>query len=371
MSTNDTLKNDIPIILDNEIIPDAPISSLEAMHRYIHLLSKNEMNEIMHIKDIYYCAPNVDKKKYDPTIDNRYQTKYGDHILFRYKIIDKLGKGAFSNCYKVYDFKEKKLVALKILRYEPRFLRQGKIEIKILNYLKENDPKHNHNIIHIIDSFYYRNYLMMTFEICGDNLYQNLKNNNFVGYNEGNLKHIAKNILNSLCLLYDLRIIHADLKPENLVQKGSDVMMIDFGSSTKCHNKIHTYICSRYYRAPEITLGLGYDCSLDMWSFGCIIYELFIGKPLFPARNADKLIKYIVETIGQPPEKYMELLDIKYRNYILGVTDIPENYISNLLKSYDFNVSDNFVNFIESCVTWDKNDRLNPYEALRHQWLLN
>ena len=61
--------------------------------------------------------------------------------------------------------------------------------------------------------------------------------------------------------------------------------MIDFGSSCFDDEKLYAYIQSRYYRAPEIILGLGYNVQIDMWSFGCIIAELYSGYPLFPGEN--------------------------------------------------------------------------------------
>jgi serine/threonine protein kinase len=84
------------------------------------------------------------------------------------------------------------------------------------------------------------------------------------------------------------RLIHRDLKPENILLKQankSGIKIIDFGSSCLWNQRIYTYIQSRFYRAPEIILGIPYTCAIDMWSFGCILAELYSGYPLFPGES--------------------------------------------------------------------------------------
>ena len=75
-------------------------------------------------------------------------------------------------------------------------------------------------------------------------------------------------------------IVHCDLKPENILLRKinkSGIKIIDFGSGCFEDQKIYTYIQSRFYRAPEIVLGIPYSSAIDMWSFGCILYELYVG----------------------------------------------------------------------------------------------
>ena len=82
----------------------------------------------------------------------------------------------------------------------------------------------------------------------------------------------------------NLNLIHCDLKPENIMLKEQGktaIKIIDFGNACFSHNKIYKYVQSRYYRAPEIVMQLPYSTQIDMWSLGCIMYELHFGKPLF------------------------------------------------------------------------------------------
>lgn len=83
-------------------------------------------------------------------------------------------------------------------------------------------------------------------------------------------------------------LIHCDLKPENILlmqPQRSAIKVIDFGSSCFVNESMYTYVQSRFYRSPEVIMGLPYGCEIDMWSFGCILAELYMGYPLFPGER--------------------------------------------------------------------------------------
>lgn len=77
--------------------------------------------------------------------------------------------------------------------------------------------------------------------------------------------------------------------------------MIDFGSGTFETDQFYTYIQSRFYRAPEIMLGMKYSPAIDMWSLGCILFELYVGYPLFAGEDEKEQVKCIMEVKGLPP----------------------------------------------------------------------
>lgn len=86
-------------------------------------------------------------------------------------------------------------------------------------------------------------------------------------------------------------------------QRGSSsIKVIDFGSSCYSHQRVYTYIQSRFYRSPEVILGLPYGTPIDMWSLGCILAELHTGYPLFPGENEIEQLACIMEVLGPPPE---------------------------------------------------------------------
>jgi serine/threonine protein kinase len=125
------------------------------------------------------------------------------------------------------------------------------------------------------------------------------------------IRHIAVQILNTLKLLKSYSIIHCDLKPENILIEDREkltVKLIDFGSGCFEREQIYTYIQSRFYRAPEIMLGIPYTTAIDIWSFGCILAELFIGFPLFPGRAEPDQITLLVEALGLPSAKLLKVI---------------------------------------------------------------
>jgi len=88
-----------------------------------------------------------------------------------------------------------------------------------------------------------------------------------------------------------------------LKQRGSSLIkVIDFGSSCYSHQRVYTYIQSRFYRSPEVILGLPYGTPIDMWSLGCILAELYTGYPLFPGEDEIEQLACIMEVLGLPPE---------------------------------------------------------------------
>ena len=94
-------------------------------------------------------------------------------------------------------------------------------------------------------------------------------------------------------------VIHRDIKPENTMFRDpsstAELRLIDFGSSCFENERIYTYIQSRFYRAPEIIMGIPYTSAIDIWSFGCILAELYSGYPLFPGESEHDQLGYIME----------------------------------------------------------------------------
>lgn len=176
-------------------------------------------------------------------------------------------------------------------------------------------------------------------------------------------------------------IIHCDLKPENIILKNrekSGIKMIDFGSSCFDHEVIYTYIQSRFYRAPEIMLGIPYTEAIDMWSFAAILVELFIGYPVFPGENEADQLALIMQYKGIPP---INLLQKSSRRHHFFTEDFSPLQVKNkrgkvrkpntksfsqLLEGAD----KSFVKFIDACFHWDPDLRLTPEEALSHEWIL-
>ncbi|XP_074023755.1 LOW QUALITY PROTEIN: dual specificity tyrosine-phosphorylation-regulated kinase 1B-like, partial [Numenius arquata] len=164
---------------------------------------------------------------------------------------------------------------------------------------------------HLKRHFMFRNHLCLAFELLSYNLYDLLRNTNFRGVSLNLTRKFAQQLCAALLFLAtpELSIIHCDLKPENILlcnPKRSAVKIVDFGSSCQLGQRIYQYIQSRFYRSPEVLLGLPYDLAIDMWSLGCILVEMHTGEPLFSGANEADQMNRIVEVLGLPPPHMLE-----------------------------------------------------------------
>ncbi|KAH1205797.1 Dual specificity protein kinase YAK1 [Glycine max] len=229
----------------------------------------------------------------------------------RYIVKDLLGHGTFGQVAKCWDSDTNSFVAVKIIKNQPAYYQQALVEVTILTTLnKKYDPEDKHHIVRIYDYFVYQRHLCICFELLDTNLYELIKMNHFRGLSLGIVQLFSKQILYGLALLKEAGIIHCDLKPENILLctstvKPAEIKIIDFGSACMENRTVYSYIQSRYYRSPEVLLGYQYTTAIDMWSFGCIVAELFLGLPLFPGASEFDLLKRMIEILGGQPPDYV------------------------------------------------------------------
>ncbi|KAH9251280.1 hypothetical protein BASA81_010833 [Batrachochytrium salamandrivorans] len=217
-----------------------------------------------------------------PTHNEGYDNEDYDYILFvndilgsqdaqQYQILDILGQGTFGQVVKCENTKTKELVAVKVIKNKPAYYNQSLFEVTILEMLnKKHDKDDKHHLVRM----------------------------------EGYFFISEPFILDGLIVLGRAGIIHCDLKPENILLKNLEspaIKIIDFGSACHENQTVYTYIQSRFYRSPEVLMGLPYTSSIDMWSVGCISAELFLGLPLFPGSSEYNQVARIVEMLGVPP----------------------------------------------------------------------
>ncbi|XP_041014070.1 dual specificity protein kinase YAK1 homolog [Juglans microcarpa x Juglans regia] len=228
----------------------------------------------------------------------------------RYIVKDVLGHGTFGQVAKCWVAETDSFVAVKIIKNKPAYYQQAWVEVSILTTLnKKYDPEDKHHIVRIFDSFVHQRHLCICFELLETNLYELIKINHFRGLSLSIVQMFSKQILCGLALLKEAGIIHCDLKPENILLctsvKPAEIKIIDFGSACMEDHTVYSYIQSRYYRSPEVLLGYQYTTTIDMWSFGCIVAELFLGLPLFPGASEFDLLNRMIEILGGQPPDYV------------------------------------------------------------------
>jgi len=116
-------------------------------------------------------------------------------------------------------------------------------------------------------------------------------------------------MLLALKLLKKRQIIHADIKLDNILvnDNKTSIKLGDFGSASPItENQITPYLVSRFYRAPEIIIGMSYGYPLDMWSVACCIYEIATGKILFPGKSNNEMLYIMQEICGPFPKKLIK-----------------------------------------------------------------
>ncbi|XP_052750327.1 serine/threonine-protein kinase minibrain isoform X2 [Galleria mellonella] len=291
-------------------------------------LSVDLIKTYKHINEVYYAkkkrraqqylgedgSHKKERKLYNDGYDDDnhdYIIKQGEKFLDRYEISSPIGKGSFGQVVKAYDHEEQCQVAIKIIKNKKPFLNQAQIEVKLLEMMNRADAENKYYIVKLKRHFMWRNHLCLVFELLSYNLYDLLRNTNFRGVSLNLTRKFAQQLCTALLFLSqpELNIIHCDLKPENILlcnPKRSAIKIVDFGSSCQLGQRIYQYIQSRFYRSPEVLLGVPYDLAIDMWSLGCILVEMHTGEPLFSGANELDQMNKIVEVLGMPPDHLLD-----------------------------------------------------------------
>ncbi|KAJ5966483.1 hypothetical protein N7481_013197 [Penicillium waksmanii] len=229
----------------------------------------------------------------------------------RYLILDVLGQGTFGQVVKCQNLKTQEVVAVKVIKNKTAYFNQSMMEVSVLDLLNSKyDKNDDHHLLRLKDTFIHRQHLCLAFELLSVNLYELIKQNQFRGLSTTLVRVFAQQLLNALSLLNKAHLIHCDLKPENILLKNLEspiIKVIDFGSACDERQTVYTYIQSRFYRSPEVLLGLPYSSAIDMWSLGCIVVELFLGLPLFPGSSEYNQVTRIVEMLGLPQQWMLDM----------------------------------------------------------------
>lgn len=227
-------------------------------------------------------------------VDGNLVVAKGDRITksesIKYMAIELLGVGMFGQVFRCVN-NEGDEVAIKVVKSINKYFQYEMNEVRILKKIRELHL--NDYFVKLHDAFIYKQHLCIVVELLGMNMYDITKIFRYNGIGYSFLKIILQQLLRGLYELHNQGVVHCDLKPENILLSDyftHKVKIIDFGSSTTRALSSMFYVQSRFYRAPEVILGIPYSSAIDMWSLGCIVYELFVGHPLFPGKdNKDQI----------------------------------------------------------------------------------
>ncbi|KAF8087499.1 hypothetical protein N665_0583s0008 [Sinapis alba] len=222
--------------------------------------------------------------------------------------LEKIGQGTYSTVYRARDLETGKMVAMKKVKFvnmDPESVRFMAREINILRKLDHpNVMKLECLVTSKLSGSLYLVFEYMEHDLSGLALRPGVK------FTESQIKCYMKQLLSGLEHCHSRGILHRDIKGSNLLVNNDGVLKIgDFGLATLYHNDQDQPLTSRvvtlWYRAPELLLGAtNYGAGIDLWSVGCILTELFLGKPIMPGRTEVEQMHKIFKLCGSPSDQY-------------------------------------------------------------------
>ncbi|WFD00856.1 dual-specificity kinase [Malassezia yamatoensis] len=294
----------------------SPLKALATnLHHTYHLVNPAFVYELA------FNPRRVLTKPSKPMYNDGHDNEDSDYILYvndwlgteeghRYLILDVLGQGTFGQVVKCQNMSTHEIVAVKVIKNKKAYFNQSMMEVTILETLNQHwDPQDQYNILRLQDTFIHAKHLCLVFELLSSNLYELIKQNSFRGLSTSLVRVFITQLLDALIVLKDAQLIHCDLKPENILLRtlqAPSIKLVDFGSACHEEQTVYTYIQSRFYRSPEVLLGVPYTSAIDMWSLGCIAAELFLGLPIFPGTSEYNQISRIVAMLGLPPQYMLD-----------------------------------------------------------------
>ncbi|OZC07774.1 hypothetical protein X798_05254 [Onchocerca flexuosa] len=340
------------------------------------------------------------KDNWDDT-DGYYRIRIGEMLDSRYRVYGYTGAGVFGNVVRATDAARSNThVAVKIIRNNEVMRRTGMKELDILKKLNEADRDDRYHCLQLYRHFYHHQHLCLVFESLSMNLRELLKKyGNSVGLHMKAVRSYTQQLLMALRLLKKCNILHADIKPDNILVNDTKMTLklCDFGSG--CHvadAEVAPYLVSRFYRAPEIMLGLPYDFGIDLWSVAVTLYEVYTGKIMFAGKSNNQMLKFMMDLKGKFPNKvvrkaqfkdqhfdqncnflYHEIDKVTQRDKIttMSVVKITRNLESELLGDQELDKEgmrklEQFRSLLDAMVTLDNSKRITCGEALKHPFVV-
>jgi serine/threonine protein kinase len=322
-----------------------------------------------------------------------------------YTIAGCIGRGQFGQVFQVVTTALTSY-AMKISPSDVRLKQQAHHEVSILTHLQLSGNASLSRISRLIDWFVYRGHVCIVLELLSFDLYTVLQRREFVGLPLPLLQSVTRDLLETLDLLRRCGVVHADLKPENIVLcdgTSTHVKVIDFGSSRTLVQRCPVYVQSRYYRAPEVVLRLPHGPAIDVWSLGCVLCELFMGAPLFGGQSEIQLLEIVAGFLGHiPPEmarrspRFEELflpdatlkteaqvcrekgVPVEIRHHYLATESSLRDLVLGYRPGSGIAVIDKrtqkqrrllLVDLIKKMLVYQPDDRIAPVDALQHPFL--
>jgi len=296
------------------------------------------------------------------------------HILDRFEILQKLGKGAYGIVWKVEDKETHEILALKKVFGAFQNATDAQRTFREIIFLQELAD--HENIITLLDVMKADNDkdIYMLFECMETDLHAVIRANILEDIHK---RFIIYQLLKAIKYMHSGEVIHRDMKPSNLLLNSECLVKVaDFGLARSIefkekeasrHPVLTDYVATRWYRAPEILLGsTDYTKGVDLWSVGCILGELLGGKPMFPGTSTMNQLDRIIEITGRPSAEDIEAINSPFAATMLE--SLPETQPRSLASMFP-NAPEDALDILNKLLQFNPNKRITAAQALEHPYL--
>ncbi|XP_032406860.1 serine/threonine-protein kinase MAK isoform X5 [Xiphophorus hellerii] len=282
----------------------------------------------------------------------------------RYTTLKQLGDGTYGSVLMGRSNESGELVAIK--RMKRKFYSWE--ECMNLREVKSLKKLNHANVVKLKEVIRENDHLYFVFEYMKENLYQLMKDRENKMFTENEIRNIMFQVLSGLAFVHKHGFFHRDMKPENLLCMGPELVKIaDFGLAREIRSKppYTDYVSTRWYRAPEVLLRSStYSSPIDLWAVGCIMAELYTLRPLFPGNSEVDEIFKICQVLGTVkkmdwPEGYQLASAMNFR--------FPQCVPTNL-KTLIPNASKEAIALMQDFLQWDPKKRPTAVQALRYPY---
>ncbi|KAK0251299.1 hypothetical protein B0A54_13218 [Friedmanniomyces endolithicus] len=337
--------------------------------------------------------------------DGHYRIILGELLDNRYAVQQQIGKGTFATVVKAQDNKTGLPVAIKIAANNETMYKAGQKEMDFLKLLNESDQEDKKHVIRLLRSFDHKGHMCIVFEALSADLREVLKKfGRNIGLNLKAIRSYAQQMFLALSHMKKCQILHADLKPDNILvsERRNLLKVCDLGTAAfATDTELTPYLVSRFYRAPEVILGMPFDYAIDMWSIGCTLFELYTGRILFAGADNNHMLRAIQECRGKIPIRMlkqshpdqrdrhfdaennffsqdrdkttgkMSLRQVNFKSAGEAGKTLRERMAGNAkgLGVQETREHASFVELVERCLQLDPGKRITPNEALRSSFV--
>jgi serine/threonine protein kinase len=278
-----------------------------------------------------------------------------------------IGNGSFGVVYQAHVVETGEMVAIKKVFQDKRYKNR---ELQIMKDLSHP------NIVTLKHAFYTNGekpdevFLNVVMEYLSDTVYRTMKYYTKLRQNFPAVlvKLYTYQIARGLVYLHEQGICHRDIKPQNILvdAKSHTVKICDFGSAKKLiqGEANVAYICSRYYRAPELIFGAtDYSCVIDVWSLGCVMAELVLGQPMFPGESGVDQLVEIIKVLGTPSKEQLLSMNPNYTEF-----KFPQIKAHPWNKIFKNKLSNDGVEVLSGYLQYTPTLRTNLMASLAHEY---